>query len=242
MIKNIIFDLYGTLVDIHTDEMKDSVWETMSWFYRLHQVNVSPKKLRKRTFQLMHQMEHQMKRELGKDRIPEIDLTLVFKTLFDEHGILCDEELARETCVFFRALTLERLRLYNGVTELLEKLRKSGKNIYLLTNAQKVFTEKEIQTLGLSSYFDGILYSSTERVKKPDCKFFERLMERYQLKAEECVMIGNDAVCDVGGALNAKMKAIYLKSNIRGSGKCPDSVRQFKITDLDELAEVLSKG
>lgn len=238
----IIFDLYGTLVDIHTDEMKDSVWETMSWFYRLHQVSISPKKLRKRIFQLIHQLEQKKKKELGKDRIPEIDLTRVFKSLFDEHGVQCDEDLARKTCIFFRALTIERLRLYQGTIPLLNELKKAGKSLYLLTNAQQVFTEKEIQMLGLESYFDGIMYSSAEGIKKPDAEFFKCLMKRYQLNAEECVMIGNDALCDVAGALNVNMHAVHVISNIRGNGKCQDSVRQFKVTEFDELAELLIKG
>ena len=30
MIKNYIFDLYGTLVDIQTDEYKDLIWKRMA--------------------------------------------------------------------------------------------------------------------------------------------------------------------------------------------------------------------
>ncbi len=33
MYRNCIFDLYGTLVDIHTDEVKPELWEKLALFY-----------------------------------------------------------------------------------------------------------------------------------------------------------------------------------------------------------------
>ena len=33
MYENYVFDLYGTLVDINTDEGKNSLWKQMSIFY-----------------------------------------------------------------------------------------------------------------------------------------------------------------------------------------------------------------
>lgn len=33
MYRNFIFDLYGTLVDIHTNEYKPSLWKKMALFY-----------------------------------------------------------------------------------------------------------------------------------------------------------------------------------------------------------------
>ena len=49
----------------------------------------------------------------------------------------------------------------DGVTDLLEALKKKGKKIYLLSNAQRIFTEYEMHTLGIAKYFDDIFISST---------------------------------------------------------------------------------
>ena len=38
MYDNIIFDLYGTLIDIHTDEEDIAVWKHMCEFYAEHGV------------------------------------------------------------------------------------------------------------------------------------------------------------------------------------------------------------
>ena len=39
MYKNYIFDLYGTLVDIHTDEEQMLLWNKLSAFYRFQGAN-----------------------------------------------------------------------------------------------------------------------------------------------------------------------------------------------------------
>ncbi|MBQ7888542.1 MAG: HAD family hydrolase [Erysipelotrichaceae bacterium] len=239
MFKNIVFDLYGTLVDIHTDEEKDSVWETMSWFYRLHQVDVSPSKLKEKYRRLICEMENELKKEMGKESWPEIDLVAVFQKIFEERDIFCDQNLAQQTTCLFRAASLEKLCLYDGIEDLLKDLKKADKKLYLLTNAQKVFTEKELEYLKIKDLFDGIVYSSEEKVRKPDQRFFDGLIERYQLKKNETVMIGNDTICDVKGALNASLSAIYLKSNIKGNGKCPKGVKRFNVTELGLLKKEL---
>lgn len=34
--ENYIFDLYGTLIDIHTDEEEKALWKALAKFYRAH--------------------------------------------------------------------------------------------------------------------------------------------------------------------------------------------------------------
>ena len=46
MYDNIIFDLYGTLIDIHTDEEDIAVWKHMCEFYAEHGVKYNPAGLR----------------------------------------------------------------------------------------------------------------------------------------------------------------------------------------------------
>jgi len=43
--KNLIFDLYGTLVDIHTEE-NDAVWEKTALFFGYYGARYTPKELK----------------------------------------------------------------------------------------------------------------------------------------------------------------------------------------------------
>ena len=46
MYKNYIFDLYGTLVDINTDEDKSELWDKLSLFYSLKGAKYKAKELK----------------------------------------------------------------------------------------------------------------------------------------------------------------------------------------------------
>lgn len=115
---------------------------------------------------------------------------------------------------FFRILSTDYVKLYDGVEELLASLKEAGKNIYLLSNAQRIFTEYEMHTLGIARYFDDIFISSECGMKKPDSRFFELLIEKHQLEVADSVMIGNDAVSDIAGAKSVGLDTVYIHSNI----------------------------
>ena len=47
MYKNYIFDLYGTLIDIKTNENKPYLWQKVADFYRFHGADYTPQELKK---------------------------------------------------------------------------------------------------------------------------------------------------------------------------------------------------
>ncbi len=216
MYKNYIFDLYGTLVDIRTDEKNPCLWEKMSEIYGANGAIYTPRAL--------HRAFRRLERE-EMARMPlqnaEINLTNVFVALYCEKGVECSASLATMTAMVFRALSRSRLQLYDGVLELLDELKKRKKGIYLLSNAQADFTRPELSMLGLDKYFDGIFLSSEQGVKKPSKEFFERLLKTYRLSVEESVMIGNDEADDIAGAASVGMDSLYIHTDIspRRTGK-----------------------
>ncbi len=95
---------------------------------------------------------------------------------------------------------------------MLESLRAAGKRVYLLSNAQRTFTEYEMRYLGIYDLFDGVQISSDHGCKKPDERFFRILLERFGLKAEESLMIGNNRYDDIAGAARVGMDGFYIHS------------------------------
>lgn len=211
MYQNYIFDLYGTLVDIHTDEEAPQVWEKLCLFYGYHGARYSPPELKAAYKRLVRDGEGP---QYSHEAHPEIQIETVFRALFTEKGVRPGEALVLHAGQFFRILTTEYLRLYDGVPGMLEALHRMGKRVYLLSNAQRIFTAYELNVLGIAQYFDGILISSDCGVKKPDRRFFRLLLDRYRLKAEESVMIGNDCTTDIAGAAAVGLDTFYIHSNI----------------------------
>lgn len=209
MYRNYIFDFYGTLADIRTDEEMPYLWQKMSEIYSALGASYQPEEL-KSAFRFLE------RRETERIGTPEAepDLTRVFALLYQEKRVACDEARARMTAVTFRALSRKFLRTYDGVEELLQELRRRGKGVYLLSNAQTDFTRPEIEMLGLTGYFDGIFISSEQGCRKPSPFFFERLMKRYALRPSESIMIGNDERADIAGARHVGMDALYIHTEI----------------------------
>ena len=79
-----LFDLYGTLVDIHTDENQPSLWRRMAGFAALHGAVYAPAELRRSYLRLAAREEERLRlRDLGLDDAwPEIDLAQVFAALY----------------------------------------------------------------------------------------------------------------------------------------------------------------
>ncbi|WP_276951413.1 HAD family hydrolase [Acetatifactor muris] len=209
MYRNYIFDFYGTLADIRTDEENPLLWEKMSEIYSALGACYSAAQLRER----FRFLEREESRRIGGEEA-EPDLTKVFALLYQEKKVPCDVQQAKMTAITFRALSREYIRAYDGVKELLGELRRREKKVYLLSNAQTDFTRPEIEMLGLTPYFDGIFISSEQGCKKPSCVFFESLLRHFELNPRECIMIGNDESADIAGARRAGMDSLYIHTEI----------------------------
>ncbi len=238
MYQNYIFDFYGTLANIQTDEESPYLWKKLSEIYTALGACYQPEEL-KQEFRRLEQ------EEVAKfvEKYAEADLKKVFALLYHKKGTLCDVSLAKTTAVVFRALSREYLRLYCGVEELLQELKKHGKGIYLLSNAQADFTRPEIQMLGLENWFHGICLSSEQKCKKPSPAFFQSLLVNFDLEPSTCIMIGNDEVTDIVGAQQVGMDSLYIHSNLspewKGIGNPTYLVMDGNIRKIKDL--IISK-
>ena len=214
MYKNYLFDLYGTLVDIHTDEENGYLWGKLCTLYGFYGAYYTPQTLKD-----AYQKGVQAEKEAAKAAHPqyihiEVRLENVFSSLYKSRGVVADRQLVDYTAQFFRAISTSYVRLYDGVLDLLDALDNAGKKKYLLTNAQHCFTMPELTLLKIADRFDGIVISSNEYTKKPDKAFYHILLERYGLNPAESIMIGNDCTTDIKGAHDAGLDSLYIHSNL----------------------------
>lgn len=210
MYKNYVFDLYGTLVDINTDEDCEILWEKLSLFYKFKGADYSPLALNEAYKEKVKKAQD----AITNTKYPDIVLEDVFKELFEDKNVYVSKDTLYDTAHLFRVLSIKYIKLYDGVIELLELLKKKGKKIYLLSNAQRIFTLYEMKILGIEKYFDDILFSSDFKVCKPDILFYNQLLEKLKLDKHETIMIGNDYIADIEGAYNFGIDSLYIDSNL----------------------------
>lgn len=79
-----------------------------------------------------------------------------------------------------------------GSIDLLKELKSMGYGIYGLTNWSAEKIGYAFANYSFFSLFDGIVVSGVEKVVKPDRKIYEILLERYSLKPGECVFIDDN--------------------------------------------------
>lgn len=239
MFKNYLFDLYGTLIDIRTDEKSPELWQKLAIFYGYKRAVYTAEEIRAK----YHELSLKEKKRVGKlypnHRCIDINLTNVFRQLYELRGVEVSDEYLRTTASFFRCTSTKKLELYPGVIDLLETLMKKGRKIYLVSNAQHDFTMPEIIALGIDKYFDYMLISSDVFCSKPDPHIYELLFERFDLKKSESVMIGNDCYSDIESAHEFGIKSLYIdqeiSSPIKGKLKSDFSVMDGDVTKIKDL-------
>lgn len=203
-----LFDLYGTLVDIHTDEENDLMWQRMAILLAADGGCCTPEGLKMLYAARVADMEAAARQQRGPGA--EIDIGPVFAAMLEKSGLQAGCDAVPRLARAFRLLSTEKLRLFPGAAEMLSRLRQQEKRVYLLSNAQELFTLPELKALGLLQYFDGIVISSREGLKKPDARLYRILLERYGLEPEETVMVGNDDRADCWGAAQAGLDSMYV--------------------------------
>lgn len=214
MYKNYLFDLYGTLADIHTDEWDMKLWREMADYYTANGAEYSAEELNDTYGKFVDDEKKVVSKRHPEYKYIDIKIEKVFLKLYQVKGVKVDLDLALETAAKFRTASREYIRLYDGIDRLLNDLKKAGKNIYLLTNAQRAFTWDELEIIGIRDRFDGIVISSDEECCKPDTAFFNIMLNRYKLDPKETIMVGNDPTADILGALGAGLDSLYIHTNI----------------------------
>ena len=214
MYKNYVFDLYGTLIDINTDEWCDEIWQKMAILYGYKGAHYTFDELHKEYDRLVEKEKKLAKRRHREYSVIDIKIEKVFKKLFTQKGVKATKKQVLTIAETFRCFSTKYIKLYDGVIDLLETLKEKGKKVYLLSNAQRSFTENELNLLDIAKYFDGICISSDEECSKPDVNYFKILFDRYELKKEESIMIGNDYISDIGGAADFGIDSLYIHQSI----------------------------
>ncbi len=271
--KNYIFDLYGTLLDIHTDEQSKELWKIMRDFYNVYGCEWKQKQLRDAFF-LYDAGERQRMKVLTGIEKPEIRIERVFARLLFEGGehyscsltiggvdidtlrkkykediegvlsAVADSEWAVAVANLFRTASREYVRFYPNTVETLKKLKDQGCKLYLLSNAQKVFTMPEIESFGLQDILDKIYISSDYGMMKPEKDFLNKLMTEEDLKPEETVLVGNEIESDVSIALRGGLRSICLNTFGLKKGEIKKRVADVLKAEKasDELSPVIIKS
>ena len=245
---DLVFDLYGTLVDIHTEE-DDRVWEKTAFYFGFYGAHYTGPELKDAFRKAMERRE--AKAGQSYECFPDIPFEEVMAQLFRAKGVRKNaKSLGINAAQLFRISSLDYIKLYPGALDALAKLRKAGYRLWLLSNAQAIFTAYELRLLGLGDQLDGIYLSSNYQCRKPDLRFYQALIDERNLDVSKTLMIGNDRQTDIAGAKNAGMATLYMHTALtpadqaeadekKAIGKTDGREYEFEGDDWNELVELI---
>jgi putative hydrolase of the HAD superfamily len=199
----VLFDLYGTTVDIEVDEDSPRLWHGLAAALSETGVAVEPSDVRWRfqTF-LRDEAEH------GREGFL---MEPVFRRLLASLNAM--EDVGRIGRLF-RELSLKEMRLRPYVEPLFERLHRSGVKLGIVSNTEAVLTRFELDRYAILETVHTIVLSSEVGVKKPDPEIFRLALDRIGSTAVTTAFIGNDWTTDVLGAQRVGLKAIYLNDQV----------------------------
>jgi len=208
--KAVFFDLYGTLINIRTDEGDMRTYEVLSGYLCYHTVFISPEALKKTYFE---KVQHYL--EQSREPFPEVDVYKIFFDIMHSYGAKkYSPKTVIDIAMLFRSLTIRRFEPFEGIYDVLGEICRKYKTA-LISDAQWVFTEPEMAILGIDRFFKYRIFSSRYGFKKPDKRLFHIAMKKIGVRPEESVYIGDNPGRDMVGSKMAGMKFLLFRTDCK---------------------------
>jgi len=191
--KAILFDLDGTLLDRDASLHEFVAAQYQRFQTYLHHVPVDK--------YVARFIELDCRGHIWKDK--------VYQQLINEYSIsgLSWNQLLEDYETHFMQHCIPFPYLFS----MLDTLQEREHSLGLITNGRGAFQTRAIQGLGIEHYFDAILISEIEGIKKPDIQIFQRALDKLGVDANASIFVGDHPQADIEGAKNAGMKTIWKK-------------------------------
>lgn len=126
-------------------------------------------------------------------------------------------------------------RLMPGCEEILDHFH-GRYHLHIITNGFTEVQNIKLDNCGIRKYFKTIIISEEHGLTKPNVEIFRLAEQKANTTSDKCMMIGDNWVSDIEGAIGAGWRAVYLSPN-----NVPEGDRQNVevITELRQLKEII---
>lgn len=129
--------------------------------------------------------------EIGLDRLPQSDLQDAVEAMY--------------------TYTESWWKIEPDAHETLAALQRMGYRLGLISNAANTpDLNRLIDNHNLRKYFEIVVISADEGIRKPDSRIFNRTLARMNVKPENAAMVGDTLPADILGARNAGILSIWI--------------------------------
>jgi HAD superfamily hydrolase (TIGR01509 family) len=196
MIKGIIFDFDGVIVDTESKKFKDIQRILDKYGYSIKK-NIFPQFVGKKTHFFLN------------EKFPDIPQNALDKIMKERRSV--------------QYKNIKENRIIAGLRDLLVFLKQKNLKIGIATGSERKFVKKILNANKISKYFDFLITGEDFRSSKPNPEVFLNAIQKTKLSKKE-ILIVEDSVAGIKAAkaINCKVFAIttYLKKpQLRGADK-----------------------
>ena len=139
---------------------------------------------------------------------------------------------------FFSKYCLVDVKPYEGITELLDELKKLNIKTVVLSNKSQEGVEKNINNIIGENVFD-LLYGEREGIpKKPDPTSLNMIIKELGLSKDEILYVG-DTATDMLTALAAEVKSVGVLWGFRDEKELRENKADFIINTPGEIIDII---
>ena len=193
MIRAVLFDLDGTLYD--RDVLVRQIAEEQYGVFRRHLQDIDERRFVDRVIELD---DH------GYGSKPELYARIAL-----DHCL--DSDVARQLEGHFWEAYDRYCRPSEDTLTTLATLQDVGMKMGVITNGSVKRQDAKLRALGLSKFFDVVLISEAEGLRKPDPQIFRRAVERSGVSPSEAMFVGDHPEVDVAGARTAGLTPVWKR-------------------------------
>lgn len=215
MIKLVVFDLDGTLVDSLTDL-------ALSVNKGLVAAGLEPKPIENFNRYVGNGRAMLVKRAMGDFADDESLFNIVMDTYNEDYAIHCNDN----TCA------------YDGCAELLQRLAENGIKTAILSNKPDEFVGRIVSKIYPEHKFAEAWGQKPQYKCKPDGEALNAILSKHNISQNECIYIGDSDV-DVFTANNAGVHMAGVEWGFRGRDELIKAGAPFVASTAEELEDYI---
>ncbi len=212
MIKNVLFDLDGTIID-----SSRCIFSVYAALFKELNLTLPP--------------EEEMRRFIG----PPIETTM---SRYLDDGVEAASKRYRE--IYKTVDLMATNKLYDGIGEELQKIKNAGKKLYLATTKGEQFAEDILKYKGIYNLFDGVFGVRTDLGRYTKTQVIDAIIEERKLEKSECILIG-DTAFDVEGAELSGIKVAIVNYGFGNADDFKGKRIEFFADAVDDIADKIER-